>query len=891
MRTAEIRQRFLDHFERAGHTVVPSASVVSPDPSVLFTIAGMVPFIPYLTGQQTPPWSRAVSVQKCVRTADIEEVGKTTRHGTFFQMNGNFSFGDYFKEGAITYAWELLTKSQDSGGYGFDPERLWVTVYEDDPESYDIWTRTIGFPAERVQKFGKEENYWDTGQPGPCGPDSEIWYDLGPEYGKEGGPAVNEDRYMELWNLVFMEFLRGEGPGKDYEILGELPSKNIDTGMGLERVAYLLQGVNNIYETDQVHPVIGRAAELAGTHYGAKEQDDVRLRLVGDHVRSALMIVNDGIVPGNEGRGYVLRRLLRRSVRAMRLLGVEENTLPELLPASRDVMGEAYPELHTDFERISEVIYAEEEAFANTLRTGTAMFDLAAVQTKQAGNVLLAGDTAFKLHDTYGFPIDLTLEMAAEQGLSVDEAEFRRLMTEQRDRAKADAQAKKSAGVDLSVYGAVADTLAGPVEFTGYTDTEHEAAIVALVVDGQHAPMAPAGQDVEIILDRTPFYAESGGQLADHGTIAVSGGGHASVTDVQIPMPGVVVHRARVEQGELAVGQRAHAAIDLTRRRAVSRSHTGTHLVHQALRDALGSGARQAGSEDAPGRLRLDFTAPSGVPSGTVEEVEAHINERVRENLEVYSEIMPKEQALASGALAFFGEKYGDDVRVVSIGEWSKEFCGGTHAPRAGALGMIKVLGESSIGQGVRRVEALVGADAYQFMAREHALVTQLTDALKVPREQLTERVGSIVSQLREAERELARVRAEAVLSGAGSLAEGARDLGGVRTVTHDAGDGVGADDLRRLVLDVRNRLGGDVPAVVAMTAQSDGRPVTVVAVNDGARARGLRAGDLVRLAAQQLGGGGGGKDDVAQGGGSDPTGIPSALTAIEHAVYEASGT
>ncbi len=523
METAEIRRRWLTFFESRGHTVVPSASLISDDPMLLFTVAGMVPFIPYLTGQETPPYKRATSVQKCVRTLDIDEVGKTTRHGTFFQMNGNFSFGDYFKEGAISQAWELVTTSQNSGGYGFDPDKIWVTVYEQDDEAESLWRRIAGLPPERIQRRGMKDNFWSTGVAGPCGPCSEIYVDRGPDYGPEGGPVVDEDRFLEIWNLVFMQYERGDGPGKEgYPILGELKSKNIDTGMGLERVAYLLQGVDNLYEIDEVYPVIDRAAGLAGKKYGAGTDDDVRLRVVADHVRSALMLIGDGVTPGNEGRGYVLRRILRRAVRSMRLLGVDAPTLTELLPVSKDAMKASYPELEQQFGRISSVAYAEEESFRQTLRSGTTILDTAVREAKAAGQRALSGDRAFQLHDTYGFPIDLTLEMAAEQGLSVDEPGFRRLMQGQRDRAKADAMAKKTGHADVSSYRAVADVVGGPTAFLGYDEVVSEGTVRALLSGGAQTPGAGVGDEVEVVLDRTPFYAEGGGQLADTGRILLA---------------------------------------------------------------------------------------------------------------------------------------------------------------------------------------------------------------------------------------------------------------------------------------------------------------------------------------------------------------------------------
>jgi alanyl-tRNA synthetase len=541
MQTAEIRRRFLQHFEQRGHTVVPSASLVSPDPSLLFTVAGMVPFIPYLTGREPAPYPRATSVQKCVRTLDIEEVGKTTRHGTFFQMNGNFSFGDYFKAEAIQFAWELVTGRTEDGGLGLDPERIWPTVYLDDDEAFEAWHRIAGVPVERIQRRGKDDNYWSTGAPGPAGPCSEIHYDRGPEYGPGGGPEADPagDRYLEIWNLVFMQYERGPGEGKEFPILGELPKKNIDTGMGLERVAFLLQGVDNMYEIDEVAPVLRRAAELAGVRYGADHESDVRLRVVADHVRSGLMLIGDGVTPGNEGGGYILRRLLRRAVRSMKLLGVEEATLPELLPVSRDAMSGSYPELATDFARISGIAYAEEEAFRRTLTAGTALFDTAVAQAKAAGTPALSGTQAFSLHDTYGFPIDVTLEMAAEQGVSVDEQGFRELMREQRERARADARAKRTGAVDVLAYRRLLAEH-GPTDWRAYDTLRTDSRVLGVVdesdgsdgSDGSGDPVAGPGQVTRVVLDRTPFYAESGGQVADAGELRWDGG-RAEVIDVQ----------------------------------------------------------------------------------------------------------------------------------------------------------------------------------------------------------------------------------------------------------------------------------------------------------------------------------------------------------------------
>jgi len=915
METAEIRRRWLTFFQEKGHTVVPSAPLPFDDPNLLFVAAGMVPFAPYFVGQETPRWSRATSVQKCVRTPDLEEVGKTSRHGTFFQMNGNFSFGDYFKEGAIAYAWELLTTPQPSGGYGIDPDQLWASVYEDDDEARGLWLELTDIPAERIVKRGRRDNYWHMGIPGPGGPSSEIFIDRGPAYGPDGGPAVDEDRFMEVWNLVFMQYeLSAVRSKEDFDVRGPLPARNIDTGLGLERLASVLQGVDNLYEIDEVFPVLQQAAEMTGKTYGdnpshvasQSHPDDVRLRVVADHVRTSLMLIGDGVSPGNEGRGYVLRRMLRRAVRSMRLLGFDEPSLPHLLPVSMERMSRSYPELRTDFARISQIAYAEEEAFRRTLASGTTILD-AAVSRVKAGHSgesdgevgstgaagvsseTLSGAQAFALHDTYGFPIDLTLEMAAEQGVVVDEPGFRRLMAEQRDRAKADARSKKSAHGDTGVYRRVADSLGRDVEFTGYDEVVSEGRVAGIIRDGANVDVAATGDDIELVLDRTPFYAEGGGQLADGGRVELANGAVLEIRDVQRPITGLVVHRATVVLGEVTTGDLANAEVDVERRRSISRAHTATHMVHKAIREALGETATQAGSENAPGRFRFDFTAQHAVPPSVLGDVEAKVNALLLDDLPVQAEVMTQQQARDLGAMALFGEKYGDAVRVVSVGDWAKELCGGTHAQRSGQLGLVKLLGEASIGSGVRRVEALVGADAYSFLAREHAIIGQLSEVLKARPEELPERVSGILSRLRDAEREIAAASREKALGGATGLVDSARDLGGLTFVSHDAG-ALAADDLRSLVLDVRTRLGNDGASVVAMAGVANGRPVVIVATNAAARGVGVRAGDLVRSAARTLGGGGGGKDDLAQGGGTDPAKVSEALGAVEDVLRQLQG-
>jgi alanyl-tRNA synthetase len=884
MDTAEIRRRFLSYFQQRDHTPVPSASLLVDDPTLLFVGAGMVPFKPYFLGQEPAPYRRAVSVQKCARTTDIEEVGQTRRHGTFFQMCGNFSFGDYFKERAIELGWDLVTRSQGDGGYGFDESVLLASVYKDDDEAIRLWKRIAGLPDDRIVRLGMKDNFWSMGVPGPCGPSSEILIDRGPEFGADRDWEAG-DRYMEFWNLVFMQNIRGEGGVKEgYEVLGDLPAKNIDTGLGLERVAYLLQGKGSIYEIDEVFPVIETAQELARRRYGEDREADVRFRIVSDHVRSALMLVGDGVSPGNEGRGYVLRRLIRRAVRSMRLLGVEDPTMPELLPVSMNKMKLSYPEVERDWARISAVIYAEEEAFRQTLRSGTQIFDLAAAQTKQSGRTQLTGDQAFQLHDTFGFPIDLTLEMAAEAGLTVDEPGFRRLMQEQRDRAKADAKAKKGAHSDTAAYRDIADSLGQPVQFTGYDEVTSEATVRGLIIASGMGGSAGPGDDIELVLDRTPFYAEAGGQLADQGVIELADGGRLEVLDVQAPVGGLVVHHARVIEGEVAVGAGVHAAVDLERRRSISRAHTATHMVHKAFREALGETATQAGSENAPGRFRFDFTAAGAVPASAMADVEARVNDLVLEDLSVHADLMTPQEAVASGAMALFGEKYGSQVRVISVGDWARELCGGTHAARSGQLGVIKLLGESSIGAGVRRVEALVGTDAHRFLAQEHVLVAQLSEVLKARPEELPERVNDLVQRLRSAEKQIEAFRAQQLLSVGAEIAGSAKDVFGVAVVAHRA-DGAGPADVRRLALDIRSRLAADRPGVVAVAGAANGKPAVVVAVNETARSWGLTASSLIRAAAAALGGSGGGRDDVAQGGGTDPSAIDDALRQVEHAV------
>jgi alanyl-tRNA synthetase len=878
MQTAEIQRRWLNFFEDHGHTVVPSASLVSDDPTLLFTVAGMVPFIPYLTGVIPAPYKRATSVQKCIRTLDIEEVGKTTRHGTFFQMNGNFSFGDYFKEGAIGYAWSLLTTPESDGGLGFDEKDLWVTVYEEDDEAIELWKKIAGIPENRIQRFGKTDNFWSTGQAGPAGPCSEIYFDRGPQYGPEGGPAVDDTRYLEIWNLVFMQYLISNVTSKtEFTIDGELPQKNIDTGMGMERVAFIKQGVDNMYEIDQVRPVLDMASQISGRTYGANHEDDVRMRVIADHVRSSLMLMSDGVTPSNEGRGYILRRLLRRSVRSMRLLDVDAPTFTELFAASRDAMKGAYPDVEIHYDRISRTALGEEETFLRTLVSGTQILDLA-VSEQKAAKAPLDGDTAFLLHDTYGFPIDLTMEMAEEAGVAVDRETFDSLMNAQRSRAKADAKTKRGNLADVSVYGEF--RTAGETVFTGYDDFTTETTVIGIIKDGASVASANVGDTVELIVRETSLYAESGGQDADEGTI-VGANFTAAVLDVQRPIKGLTAHTVTISDGTVGVDDAVTTLVDRAYRQQAAQAHSATHLVHAALRQTLGQDAHQAGSYNKAGYMRFDFAWNAGLSAATRTEIEDIANSAITDNLEVSTRVMSLDDAKAEGAMALFGEKYGDTVRVVDIGgPWSRELCAGTHVSRSSEIGLINLIGESSIGSSNRRVEALVGTTAFREFAAERALVAELTATLKTPKEELPQRIGELLEQLKNAERSIAKVASAALTERVPALAAQSKAVGKLTAVILNLGKLDSIDGLRQLATDVRDRLGSDA-SVVVLGAVVEGKAAVVAATNDAARVADAKAGNLAKIAAGILGGGGGGRDDMAQGGGPAVENIDAALSAI----------
>ena len=886
MQTHEIRERFTTHFVEAGHTPVPSASLILDDPTLLFVNAGMVPFKPYFLGDQTPDFANgtATSIQKCVRTLDIEEVGITTRHNTFFQMAGNFSFGQYFKEGAITHAWNLLTGSVDDGGLGLDPERLWVTVYLDDNEAAGIWRDKVGVPEERIQRMGMEDNFWSMGIPGPCGPCSEIYYDRGPEYGKDGGPIADDNRYMEIWNLVFMESVRGEGDKKgNFEIIGELPQKNIDTGMGIERVACLLQGVDNVYETDLLRPVIDAAVDLTGSKYDAgNKDDDVRFRVIADHARTGMMIILDGVTPSNEGRGYILRRLLRRIIRSARLLGATGPVMETFMNTIMDTMTPSFPEIADNRERIFRVAVAEEKAFSKTLEAGTTRFDEAASAVAASGAKVLPGAQAFELHDTYGFPIDLTVEMAREAGLDVDMAAFDAAMQEQRERAKADNKAKKHRNVDESLYREWVD--ANPTEFVGYDQLVHDATVIGLVRGGEKVGEVAQGDEVEVILDVTPMYAESGGQMADRGRL-VMGDTILDVNDVQRVGKKLWLHKARVQNGGLDLGSTVTAEVDGAWRHGARQAHSATHLIHAAIRQVLGPTAVQAGSLNKPGYLRFDFNYTEQLTEAQLQEIATITNQAVDADLEVNTIETSLERAKEMGAMALFGESYGDKVRVVEIGgPFSIELCGGTHVAHSSQIGPVAVLGESSVGSGARRIEAYSGMDSFRFLSKEAALASGLAAELKAPTGQLPDRIAQLTERLRAAEKEIENLHRQQLLASTANLANEAQTVGAHRVVAKQLPNGITTGDLRTIANDLRGKLQAE-DAVIVLLSDVDGKVSLAAAATQQAVASGVKAGDLVKLVGRYIDGKGGGKPDLAQGTGSDAGGIDDALRAVRESL------
>ncbi|MDQ1566487.1 MAG: alanyl-tRNA synthetase, partial [Actinomycetota bacterium] len=804
----ELRRAFLGFFEAKGHTPLPSSSLVPNDPSLLLTTAGMVQFKPYMLGEEKPPWPRATTVQKCFRTTDIDIIGTTARHLTFFEMLGNFSLGDYFKEQAIPFAWELATTV-----FELDPERIWVTVFETDDESIEIWANQVGVPRERIQRRGAEDNFWAMGPTGPCGPCSELYYDRGPEFGGEGGPAEGgEERYVEFWNLVFMQYNRAEDG-----TLTDLPQRNIDTGAGLERILALLQGEQSVFETDVLRRILAVAEATTGREYGADPKADVSLRILADHGRAMTFLLGDGVMPTNEGRGYVLRRQIRRAVRHARLLGFEGEITGPLVDATVETMGGAYPDLVRQHDFLRQMAAREEARFGETLRRGLDLLD----DLMAKGDV--SGEDAFFLHDTLGFPVEVTAEIAADRGRAVDMAGFRERMEAQRRRARearhATVHAPSVGGTaevgTPSVFAELLDA-SGPNEFVGYREAVSTARVVALLDKTESIGRAEAGRKIDVILDRTPFYAESGGQVGDTGTIETADGTLRVVDTVYAVPQKLILHRAEVVSGHVAVGSEATARIDVARRERTRRNHTGTHLLHWALRDVLGEHVKQAGSLVSPDRLRFDFSHFEGVPAEILTRVEAQANEEVLGNGSVRIYETTKEHAESIGAIAFFGDKYGDIVRVVEAGDRSVELCGGTHVNALGMIGPIKVLGESSIGANVRRIEALTATATLAHVGAEEARLRRAAELLRVAPHEVPDSIERLQGKVKELQEELDTARARQAAGEAKTLAASA--IGGVLVARRD---GSTPDDLRRLAVGVRDEMGSGV--VVLVGASPDG--------------------------------------------------------------------
>ncbi len=890
MDSLTIRETFLRFYEERGARRYESAPLIPNDPSLLLTIAGMVPFKAYFMGDATPPSPRAVSYQKCVRTNDIENVGRTTRHLSFFEMLGNFSFGDYFKREAIRWAWELSVDE-----FGLDPERIWVTVYEDDEASEAIWLQETGVTAERIQRVGipagaerrdASDNFWSTGGAGPCGPCSELNYDRGPAFGEPGGPLVNDERYLEFYNLVFMQHEQDA----DGNLVGDLPATNVDTGLGLERMAVLLQGVDNVFQTDLFAPLLARAGELTGVTYGSDEDADVSLRVIAEHARTAAFLIGDGVLPAKEGRGYVLRRLLRRAVRHAQLLGMDVGEdRPLILPMVESViehMSASYPELVRQRELITRVAGAEEADFGARLRQGLERVEDAIASAHGSGEPeRFPGDVAFELHDTYGFPVDLTAEIAQDAGLELDRDRFAELMEAQRSRARA-ATKRGGDGVPADVYREAASRT-GATEFVGYGDLVAEAELGAIVTPGGVLASASEGDEVEVLLKRTPFYAEGGGQVGDTGQLRTATG-RLQVIDTQEVLDGVISHRARVVAGEVVAGQPVEAVVDAERRVATARSHSATHVLHATMKEVLGDHAQQAGSLVTPGRLRFDFPHFEAVSDDRLRLIERVINERVLDDPYVHTEVMDLEAAKAAGAVANFGDKYGEVVRVVTIGDFSKELCGGTHVPSGAKIGTITIVREESIGANTRRVEALTGEDAMAFLGRERLVAEEVARMLDAPTDQVVARVGALLERLKAAEKELAAARGASLSQRAVQIADAADRDDGLAVVVHRE-DGVAMDDLRRLATEIRGQLAQRAVVVVG-AGGDDGKAQLICAVSDDLAADGLEARSILQPAAEVVGGGAGGKGGLAQAGGRDGAKLDEALDVAARAARDAAG-
>ncbi|HHH45358.1 MAG TPA: alanine--tRNA ligase [Gammaproteobacteria bacterium] len=856
--TTAIRQAFLEYFQQRDHTLVASSPLVpANDPTLLFTNAGMVQFKDVFLGREQRSYVRAASSQRCVRAGgkhnDLENVGYTARHHTFFEMLGNFSFGDYFKREAIRYAWEFLTETLQ-----LPAERLWVTVYEEDDEAADIWLQEIGVSAERFSRIGAKDNFWSMGDTGPCGPCSEIFYDHGAEVpgGPPGTPEEDGDRYIEIWNLVFMQYDR-DASGE----LNPLPRPSVDTGMGLERLAAILQGVHSNYEIDLFQRLIQAAAEVTG----AKDLQDKSLRVIADHIRACAFLIVDGVMPSNEGRGYVLRRIIRRAIRHGHKLGKRDAFFHRLVAALAAEMGEAYPELVKAQAQVERVLQQEETRFAETLDNGMKILEDA---IKGLDGKVIPGDTVFRLYDTYGFPVDLTADIARERGLTLDMSGFETEMEAQRDRARAASSFGTLETGSLDIEGCT--------EFTGYERLQDTATVTELFKDGEAVDVLHGGEEGIVILDHSPFYAESGGQVGDRGVIRVGDTGVFRVIDTQKQGGGAFAHIGLVTQGEIKQGDRVEALVDEQRRAATRLNHSATHLMHAALRQVLGEHVQQKGSLVDPDRLRFDFSHFQPLTSDELQQIETLVNDQIRANAPVETRVMPIDEAMEAGAMALFGEKYGDEVRVLSIGDFSVELCGGTHASRAGDIGLFKILSETGIASGVRRIEAVTGAGALAYIGETEKNLAAVSGMVKAGREETAAKVGQLLERNRKLEKELDALKAKLANAQGGDLAGQAQEVGGIQVLAARL-DGADAKSLRETVDQLKNKLGS---AAVVLGAVNDGKVVLIGGVTREETAR-IKAGDLVNHVATQVGGRGGGRPDMAQAGGSQPENLDSALASV----------
>ncbi|MCI3928817.1 alanine--tRNA ligase [Streptomyces sp. AN091965] len=871
MRSTQIRSLFTDFFTSRGHHRVPSSPLIPDDPTLLLANAGMNQFKPYFLGETEPVFPRATSIQKCARTSDIDNVGRTNRHATFFEMMGNFSFGDYFKEDAIAFAWELLTEV-----YQLEKDKLWITVFEDDDEAEHIWRR-IGVPASRIQRLGMEDNYWSMGVPGPCGPCSEVNYDRGPAFGKEGGPAIDGERYVEIWNLVFMQSLRGESDKRgNFPVLGELGRKGVDTGLGLDRLAAILQGAQNVCTTDLLLPTFHTVQDLAGRACPAEGEEKVSFQVVTEHARSIAFLIADGVLPAKDGRGYVLRRLMRRAVRHARLLGIDGQVLPATSASVISNLGAVWPELSAQASLIEQVVAAEEESFTRTLTQGTRLLDAATIRTREARSAALSGETAFELADTYGFPLELTVEAAREAGLTVDEDRFATLLEEQKKRAKSGGKAKTTEALrKMDTYRELAARL-HRTEFLGYERLTAEATVTGLISNGTVVPFAAAGADVELVLDRSPFYAEAGGQIGDTGALRFPDGTLLEITDTRYGLEGFRVHSARVVKGELTTGAVGEAVVDAVRRAGLMRSHSATHILHAVVMATLGGHARQQGSLVEPDRLRFDFAHFTALSPDQLTEIENAVNSHVLDDPEVRAWHADRAEAEAAGAIALFGEKYAERVRIVDIGDFSRELCGGTHVSHGSQVGMFRLLTESSIGSNLRRVEAFTGQGTLTHLDIERRLLDELAHLLGVRPADAPGALRRRLDALAAAQQQLTRVRAVELGQQAGQLAAQVQPTGRGQLVVQRV-PGVTPAELRSLAAGTLASLGHG-PAVVVLGSEHGGKALLAAALSDELHEAGIQASQVLTAAARMVGGGSGGRGPLASAGGRRPQVLDEAL-------------